>query len=71
MNYLLTINNRKKAFFLQLMKQFDFVEGIREIRLTPNQLDFIADFEESIEYLKSPDKGEKKYKTAQELLDEL
>ena len=53
------------------MKQFDFVEGIREIRLTPNQLDFIADFEESIEYLKSPDKGENKYKTAQELLDEL
>jgi len=71
MNYLLTINNKKRAFFMQLMKQFDFVEDIRETKLSLRQLNFISDFEESIEYLKSCEKGEKEFKTARELLNEL
>ena len=56
MNYILTLNdNKKRFFFLQLMKQLDFIEDIKEVKLSANQLQFINDFEESIKYLKLAD----------------
>ena len=72
MNYILTLNdNRKRVFFLQLMKQLDFVEDIKEIKLSANQLKFINDFEESIKYMKKAEQGKENFKTAQQLIDEL
>ncbi|MFH1004279.1 MAG: hypothetical protein V1781_02100 [Bacteroidota bacterium] len=72
MNYLLTLNdNKKRLFFLQLMKQLDFIEDIKEVKLSANQLMFINDFEESIKYLKLAEQGKKNFKTAQQLLNEL
>lgn len=72
MNYLLTLNDHKKRFFfLQLMKQLDFVEDVKEVKLTVRQLQFINDFEESIKYLKLSEQKRKNFKTAQQLLNEL
>ncbi|MBI4646165.1 MAG: hypothetical protein HY738_06085 [Bacteroidia bacterium] len=72
MNYILTLNdNKKRFFFLQLMKQLDFIEDIKEVKLSANQLQFINDFEESIKYLKLAEQGKKNFKTAQQLLNEL
>ncbi len=72
MTYLLTLkDNKKKLFFLQLMKQLDFIEDIKEINLTANQLKFINDFEESTTYMKQSEQGKKEFKTAQQLIDEL
>ncbi len=72
MTYILTIkDDKKKSFFLELMKQLDFVEDIKETKLSANQLKFISDFEESIKYLKIAEQGKKKFKTANELLNEL
>lgn len=72
MNYLLTLNDdKKKSFFIQLMNQLDFVEDVKEIKLSANQVTFIHDFEESIKHLKLAEKGKKNFKTAQQLLNEL
>jgi len=72
MNYLLTLkDNKKKSFFLQLMKQLDFVEEIKEVKLSANQLKFINDFEESIKYVKLAEQEKANFKTAQQLLNEL
>ncbi len=72
MNYLLTLNdNKKRFFFLQLMKQLDFIEDIKEVKLSANQLKFINDFEESIKYMKLAEQGKRNFKTAQQLLNEL
>lgn len=72
MNYILTLNdNKKRFFFLQLMKQLDFIEDIKEVKLSANQLQFINDFEESIKYLKLTEHGKKNFKTAHQLLNEL
>ena len=69
MNYLLTLNdNKKRFFFLQLMKQLDFIEDIKEVKLSANQLKFINDFEESIKYMKIAEKVKRNFKTAQKLL---
>ena len=54
-------DNKKRFFFLQLMKQLDFIEDIKEVKLSANQLQFINDFEESIKYLKpNPIKASKR-----------
>ena len=72
MNYILTLNdNKKRFFFLQLMKQLDFIEDIKEVKLSSSQLKFITDFEESIKYLKLAERGKKNFKTAQQLLNDL
>jgi len=72
MNYLLTLNdNKKRSFFLQLMKQLDFIEDIKEVKLSTTQLKFITDFEESIKYMKLAERGKKNFKTAQQLLNDL
>ena len=72
MNYILTLkDNKKRFFFLQLMKQLDFIEDIKEVKLSSSQLKFITDFEESIKYLKLAERGKKNFKTAQQLLNDL
>lgn len=72
MNYLLTLkDNKKRFFFLQLMKQLDFIEDIKEVKLSTTQLKFITDFEESIKYMKLAERGKKNFKTAQQLLNDL
>ncbi len=72
MSYILTLkDNKKKLFFLQLMKQLDFIDEVKEINLTANQLKFINDFEESTKYMELSEQGKKEFKTAQQLIDEL
>ena len=53
------------------MKQLDFIEDIKEVKLSSSQLKFITDFEESIKYLKLAERGKKNFKTAQQLLNDL
>jgi len=72
MSFILTLkDNKKKQFFLQLMKQLDFIADIKEINLSANQLKLINDFEESTKYLEQSEQGKNEFKTAQQLIDEL
>lgn len=72
MNYLITLSdNKKRSFFLKLIKQLDFIEEIQETNLSLAQLRFINDFEESIKYIKQDVQDKQSFKTAQQLIDEL
>lgn len=72
MSYLLTLkDNKKRFFFLQLMNQLDFIEDVREVKLSVEQVKLIRDFEDSIRCMKFAEQGKKKFKTVHQLLNEL
>lgn len=63
-------DKKKKVFFLELMKQLDFVEVVRSVE-NPQKAKFMRELIESFEEVKLHQKGKSKLKTLDQLLNEL
>lgn len=64
-------DQRKRSFFLELIRQLGFIEVVREIKLNEKQLQEMKDLEEAFEDIKQHQAGKKKLKKAKDLLNEL
>jgi len=69
----LTLNikdNSKIAFFMELIRSFDFIEVQSSVD-TKYKKEFVQDLKEALNDVKLHQAGKKKLKSAKELLDEL
>jgi hypothetical protein len=69
----LNIKNKSKiAFLKEILKRMEFVEIVEPPKLTRKEKEFIAEFQQSVEWVNKHKAGKiKKSKSFQQLLDEL
>lgn len=72
----LDIQDSKLSFFLELIKNFDFVKvkeglSLEGKKLTKEQLDFVNGLKDALEEVELHRQGKIKLKTIDQLLDEL
>lgn len=68
MKVLLDINDKKAAFFMELLKNFSYVKARP---LTPTKAQFLEELHDAVEYMKLVKKGKAKGRPAKDLLNEL
>jgi len=62
--------NSRIPFFMELLKSLDYISIVKEVK-EERTSQFIADLTEAFNDVKLYEKGEKKLKTARDLLSEL
>jgi len=67
----LNIPDKKYPFFMELVKNLNFVEVTEEKNLTKKQREFVEGTKKSLEQVEQHLKGEIKLKSADQLIDEL
>jgi hypothetical protein len=70
MKVILEIRDNRIPFFMELVKSLDYVNVIKEIK-DKKKSQFIEDMAEAFNDVKLYEKGQKKLKSAKELLNEL
>lgn len=71
MELILQIDDTKAPFFLELIRNFDFVKVESPLQSPPEQIEFIADLKQSLADAELFAKGEKQLRPASQLLSEL
>jgi hypothetical protein len=67
----LNIPDNKYTFFMELVKNLDFVRVNEEVKLTKKQKKFVEGTKNSLEQVEQHIKGKIKLKTAEQLYNEL
>ncbi len=67
----LNIPDNKYTFFMELVKNLDFVRINEEVKLTNKQKKFVEGTKNSLEQVEQHIKGKIKLKTAEQLYNEL
>lgn len=70
MKVLLDIRANRLAFFMELIKSLDYVSVLKEIK-DDKKNQFVSDLAEAFNDVKLHEQGEKKLKSAKDLLNEL
>ena len=67
---LIDIKDNKADFFLELMKNLEFIKGVEKIKDKQNN-QFVRDITEAFEEVRLYESGKKKLKNAKDLINEL
>jgi hypothetical protein len=70
MKMLIDIKDNKADFFLELMKNLEFIKGVEKIKDKQNN-QFVRDITEAFEEVRLYESGKKKLKNAKDLINEL
>lgn len=70
MKIILDIKEDRISFFMELIKNFDFISNIKEVN-EDNKSQFVEDLAEAFNDIRLHEQGNKKLKSAKELLNEL
>lgn len=70
MKVILNINDKRAAFFMELIKSLDFIEVVKTVR-DKKKTQAIQDLAEAFNDVALHEKGEKKLKSAKDLLNEI
>jgi hypothetical protein len=68
---ILSVPDKKYEFFIELIKNLEFVKGVEEVSKEPGKKEIIAGIRQAVEEVKLIKAGKLKGRPAQELLDEL
>lgn len=70
MKLILDISDNKSLFFMELVKSFDYIRVVKEVREKPKS-QLISDLADAFNDVKLYEQGKKKLKSAKDLLNEL
>lgn len=70
MKVILDIRDNRISFFMELVKSLDYISIIKEVK-DEKKSQFVADLAEAFDDVKLFEQGNKKLKSAKDLLDEL
>lgn len=70
MKLILDIKEDRISFFMELIKNFDFISNIKEVN-EDKKSEFVEDLAEAFNDIKLHEQGRKKLKSAKDLLNEL
>ncbi len=70
MKLILDISDNKFLFFMELIRSFDYIRVVKEVRDEPKS-QLINDLAEAFNDVKLYEQGKKKLKSAKDLLNEL
>ena len=68
--FTINVENNKVPFFTELIKQLDFIHVVKQSKET-DKIEFVQDLRDAFNDVKMHQAGNKKLKSAKDLLDEL
>ncbi len=70
MKLIIDIKDTKAPFFMELIRSLDYISIIKEVK-DKSKSEFVTDLAEAFNNVKEHEKGNKKLKSAKDLLNEL